>query len=412
MWQLNVMSYVRAIRAALPHLRESRGAIVNVSSTAGKRPSVGMPHYSVTKAAVLSLSRLVADTYARRRDPLQRGHARADGDRGLARRRRARRPAGRRPRRGAREGRRRPPARPARGAGGDRRRDRVPRLRPRVVRDGRGVERGRRHGPDHHLTRCATSLATIEDVARRSTHNASTANPRGNARAGRKSRRRLRGAHPRARGAGALAARGALVRHARPEPRRGREHDPDAVPARPRPDRPLEAVPPAEGEDAGLHRSGGRPLPHPDHAHAGDDRDRSRRRPRAAAERGSDRGDRARARHGPPAVRPRRRGAARPLPRRAVRHRLPPQRAVAPDRAGAEPDRRGVRRDPHAQRAAGAADRSRARSCGSSIGSRTSTTTSTTRSVGGCWRQTTFRARRSSCSATPARAGSTRSCTT
>jgi NAD(P)-dependent dehydrogenase (short-subunit alcohol dehydrogenase family) len=64
MWQLNVMSYVRAIRAALPHLREARGAIVNVSSTAGKRPSAGMPHYSVTKAAVLSLSRLVADLYA------------------------------------------------------------------------------------------------------------------------------------------------------------------------------------------------------------------------------------------------------------------------------------------------------------------------------------------------------------
>jgi NAD(P)-dependent dehydrogenase (short-subunit alcohol dehydrogenase family) len=64
MWQLNVMSYVRAIRAALPHLRSSHGSIVNVSSTAGKRPSVGMPHYSVTKAAVLSLSRLVADTYA------------------------------------------------------------------------------------------------------------------------------------------------------------------------------------------------------------------------------------------------------------------------------------------------------------------------------------------------------------
>jgi NAD(P)-dependent dehydrogenase (short-subunit alcohol dehydrogenase family) len=65
MWQLNVLSYVRAIRAALPHLRESRGTIVNVSSTAGKRPSGGMPHYSVTKAAVLSLSRLVADLYAR-----------------------------------------------------------------------------------------------------------------------------------------------------------------------------------------------------------------------------------------------------------------------------------------------------------------------------------------------------------
>ena len=63
-WRLNVMSYVRAIRAALPHLRDGGGAIVNVSSTAGKRPSTGMPHYSVTKAAVLSLSRLVADLYA------------------------------------------------------------------------------------------------------------------------------------------------------------------------------------------------------------------------------------------------------------------------------------------------------------------------------------------------------------
>ena len=63
-WQLNVMSYVRSIRSALPYLREGGGAIVNVSSTAGKRPSTGMPHYSVTKAAVLSLSRLVADLYA------------------------------------------------------------------------------------------------------------------------------------------------------------------------------------------------------------------------------------------------------------------------------------------------------------------------------------------------------------
>lgn len=64
-WQLNVMSYVRAIRAAVPGMRErGGGVIVNVSSTAGKRPSTGMPDYSVTKAAVLSLSRLVADLYA------------------------------------------------------------------------------------------------------------------------------------------------------------------------------------------------------------------------------------------------------------------------------------------------------------------------------------------------------------
>jgi NAD(P)-dependent dehydrogenase (short-subunit alcohol dehydrogenase family) len=66
MWQLNVMSFVRAIQAVLPGMRErGEGVIVNVSSTAGKRPSTGMPNYSVTKAAVLSLSRLVADLYAK-----------------------------------------------------------------------------------------------------------------------------------------------------------------------------------------------------------------------------------------------------------------------------------------------------------------------------------------------------------
>lgn len=65
-WQLNVMSYVRAIRAVIPGMRERGGGrIVNVSSTAGKRPSTGMPDYSVAKAAVLSLSRLVADLYAK-----------------------------------------------------------------------------------------------------------------------------------------------------------------------------------------------------------------------------------------------------------------------------------------------------------------------------------------------------------
>jgi 3-oxoacyl-[acyl-carrier protein] reductase len=65
-WQINVMSAVRAIRAALPAMRErGGGAIVNVSSTAGKRPSGSMPEYSVSKAALLSLSRLVADLFAK-----------------------------------------------------------------------------------------------------------------------------------------------------------------------------------------------------------------------------------------------------------------------------------------------------------------------------------------------------------
>jgi NAD(P)-dependent dehydrogenase (short-subunit alcohol dehydrogenase family) len=65
MWDVNVMSAVRAIRAAVPGMRErGGGAIVNVSSTAGKRPSTGMPDYSVVKAALLSVSRLTADLYA------------------------------------------------------------------------------------------------------------------------------------------------------------------------------------------------------------------------------------------------------------------------------------------------------------------------------------------------------------
>jgi NAD(P)-dependent dehydrogenase (short-subunit alcohol dehydrogenase family) len=66
LWQLNVMSYVRTIRAAVGGMKErGGGVIVNVSSTAGKRPSTSMPDYSVTKAAVLSLSRLIADVYAK-----------------------------------------------------------------------------------------------------------------------------------------------------------------------------------------------------------------------------------------------------------------------------------------------------------------------------------------------------------
>ena len=65
-WQINVMSAVRALRKALPAMQnQGAGAVVNVASTAGKRPSSTMPEYSVMKAAMLSLSRLVADLYAK-----------------------------------------------------------------------------------------------------------------------------------------------------------------------------------------------------------------------------------------------------------------------------------------------------------------------------------------------------------
>jgi 3-oxoacyl-[acyl-carrier protein] reductase len=65
-FELNLMSAVRATRAVVPGMRErGGGSIVNVSSTAAKRPSAGMPDYSVMKAGLLSYSRLVADLYAK-----------------------------------------------------------------------------------------------------------------------------------------------------------------------------------------------------------------------------------------------------------------------------------------------------------------------------------------------------------
>ncbi len=65
-FEINLMSAVRATRAAVTGMRErGTGTIVNVSSTAAKRPSTGMPDYSVMKAALLSFSRLVADLYAK-----------------------------------------------------------------------------------------------------------------------------------------------------------------------------------------------------------------------------------------------------------------------------------------------------------------------------------------------------------
>ncbi len=64
-YELNVMAPLRAMRAAVPGMTERGwGRIVNVCSTAGKRPSAAMPEYSVAKAAELSLSRLFADRYA------------------------------------------------------------------------------------------------------------------------------------------------------------------------------------------------------------------------------------------------------------------------------------------------------------------------------------------------------------
>jgi 3-oxoacyl-[acyl-carrier protein] reductase len=64
-YELHVLGPMRLMRAAAP-LMAARGGgrIVNVTSSAGKRPSLTNAAYSVTKAAQLSLSRTFADAWA------------------------------------------------------------------------------------------------------------------------------------------------------------------------------------------------------------------------------------------------------------------------------------------------------------------------------------------------------------
>jgi 3-oxoacyl-[acyl-carrier protein] reductase len=65
-WELHVMAPMRLMRALAPGMAERGGGrIVNVSSSSGKRPSGTLDAaYSVTKAALLSLSRVFADSWA------------------------------------------------------------------------------------------------------------------------------------------------------------------------------------------------------------------------------------------------------------------------------------------------------------------------------------------------------------
>src|SRR5215207_6322300 len=65
--ELHVLASMRLMRAFAPGMAERGwGRVVNVASSAGKRPSLTNAAYSVTKAAQLSLSRVFADTYAAR----------------------------------------------------------------------------------------------------------------------------------------------------------------------------------------------------------------------------------------------------------------------------------------------------------------------------------------------------------
>ena len=65
LYDLHVVAPMRLMQVLAPAMAQTGGGrVVNVCSSAGKRPSATNPAYSVTKAAQLSLSRLFADAHA------------------------------------------------------------------------------------------------------------------------------------------------------------------------------------------------------------------------------------------------------------------------------------------------------------------------------------------------------------
>lgn len=67
-WQevfdVNVYGAVRVTRAALPHLRDGGGSVVNIASESGIQPDPVMPHYNASKAALLNLTKSLSKAYA------------------------------------------------------------------------------------------------------------------------------------------------------------------------------------------------------------------------------------------------------------------------------------------------------------------------------------------------------------
>jgi len=61
LYDVNVVGTWQLTVAAMPHLREARGCVVNVSSLAGVRPTGSSIPYAVSKAALNHLTRLLAN---------------------------------------------------------------------------------------------------------------------------------------------------------------------------------------------------------------------------------------------------------------------------------------------------------------------------------------------------------------
>ncbi|GLZ79668.1 3-oxoacyl-ACP reductase [Actinorhabdospora filicis] len=65
-FDLHFYSALRVCRAAMPHLLETGGVIVNVSSVGARLLNAGAPHYNVAKAALNALTKLTSEQFAPR----------------------------------------------------------------------------------------------------------------------------------------------------------------------------------------------------------------------------------------------------------------------------------------------------------------------------------------------------------
>lgn len=65
MFAVNVKSLYWMTQAAVPHLKSSKGCMVNVASTTGVRPGPGLTWYSASKAAMINLTKGLALELAR-----------------------------------------------------------------------------------------------------------------------------------------------------------------------------------------------------------------------------------------------------------------------------------------------------------------------------------------------------------
>lgn len=62
---LNLMSVVRMSRETLPALSKTRGCLINIATVGGHQPDGAWPHYDAAKAAVMNLSKAMANDLGR-----------------------------------------------------------------------------------------------------------------------------------------------------------------------------------------------------------------------------------------------------------------------------------------------------------------------------------------------------------